>query len=159
ATSQDDPTVTATAVVSIVAPTTVTVQPAEVTLSAGGQQQFMALDSKGQPIGSVTWLITNLQSGGGAIDGKTGLYSAPPAGTSPIDVHIAAVAQTGDQGEAVIHLITARSVGLLSGPEIRYLPNDARSVDVFWKTDVSADSTVELGTAAGVYPNKFTLPA
>jgi uncharacterized protein (TIGR03790 family) len=72
ATSNSDPTVSGTAIVKILPPTTIMVSPRSVVLSSGMSQQFAALLSDASHSG-VTWTVTPAV---GAI-AQTGLYKAP----------------------------------------------------------------------------------
>jgi outer membrane protein assembly factor BamB len=157
ATSSDDPRQTTTTRILIVPQIVVLVDPAEATAKPGDQVTFHATDGQKNPLTNVTWIIQSPASGGGSIDRSTGVYTAPSVVAAPFDVRIQAVAQTGDAGQAVVHLSSSQqAVGLLSGPEFRPDSNNARVGDIDWKTDVPSDSLVELGSAAGVYATQFS---
>jgi hypothetical protein len=102
-TSQADPSKTATAVITVVAPVVIT--PPTVTLAPGGTQTFSAvIPATGDT--NVTWSITE-GAAGGTID-ATGLYTAAADATDGSNFHIMATS-TADPTKSATALVTIQA--------------------------------------------------
>jgi hypothetical protein len=114
ATSQADPSRTATAVITVVAPVQIT--PSAITLAPGSTQTFSAImPATGDT--NVTWSITELT--GGTISGTgsgTALYTAPIDAADTAVFHIVAtsVADSSKFGTALVTIQTPVTISPLS---------------------------------------------
>jgi len=110
ATSQADPSRTATAVITVVAPVVIT--PTSVTLAPGGKQTFTAIiPATGDT--NVTWNITEAPKGGTITDGN---YTAPSDADDTAVFHIVAssVADSSKTGTALVTIQTPVTISPLS---------------------------------------------
>ena len=95
AVSNDVSTVTATSIVTILPPATVTLTPTQAALTAGATLPFTA-NVQGAPTSTVTWEV-NAQQGGTPAFGfvtSTGVYTAPPSPPPGGTVTVTAIAQS-----------------------------------------------------------------
>jgi len=87
----------------------VTIYPGTVSVPVSGQAQFSAFLASA-PTATFTWSVA---SGGGSIDGSTGLYTAPSSIPSPATVTVTATSSTGGtKGTAVVTIVAAPAGGL-----------------------------------------------
>ena len=111
AVSNDVSTVTATSIVTILPPATVTITPTQVSLTAGATQPFTA-NVQGTTTSNVTWEV-NAQQGGTPAFGfvtSTGVYTAPPSPPPGGTVTVTAIAQSDPSQSA------SATVSLSFGP-------------------------------------------
>lgn len=115
ATSQDDPTKSSTAVVTIIAPIQVSVRPAKAEILVGGHQQFTAIVS-GTTDTVVLWSVRGVGCAGsdcGTIS-KSGLYTAPPVAPKPplVTVTATSAADPSKSGSAVVTVTGPVSISI-----------------------------------------------
>ena len=95
----------------------VTVYPGTVSVPVGGQAQFTAFLASA-PTVAFTWSVS---SGGGTIDGSTGLYTAPTSIPSPATVTITATGSSAT-GTAVVTIVSAPAGGVAVSPAAVVVP-------------------------------------
>ena len=87
----------------------VTIYPGTVSVPVSGNAQFTAFLASA-PTATFTWSVA---SGGGSIDGSTGLYTAPSSIPSPATVTVTATSSSGGvKGTAVVTIVAAPAGGL-----------------------------------------------
>jgi hypothetical protein len=95
----------------------VTIYPGTVGVPVGGQAQFTAFLASA-PTATFTWAVS---SGGGTIDGSTGLYTAPTSIPSPATVTITAT-NASSKGTAVVTIVAAPAGGVAVAPAAVVVP-------------------------------------
>lgn len=87
----------------------VTIYPGTVSVPVSGQAQFTAFLASA-PTATFTWSVA---SGGGTINGSSGLYTAPSSIPSPATITITATSSSGSaKGTAVVTIVAAPAGGL-----------------------------------------------
>jgi hypothetical protein len=97
----------------------VTIYPGTVSVPVGGQAQFTAFLASA-PTATFTWTVA---SGGGTIDGSTGLYTAPTSIPSPASVTITATSSSASAiGTTVVTIVAAPAGGVAVNPAAIVVP-------------------------------------
>ncbi len=168
ATSTDGTNTTGTATVTVVPPITVTVTPATLTMTTNQSQLFVA-SVTGTTNTAVTWTV----SGGGTINGGTGLYTAPGTAAGPITITATSVADPTKTGTATVTVtapvagvfvsVFPRSKNLPVGKAQQFTAHVIRISDqsVTWSVNgvVGGNATVGTIDNAGVYSPPSVRPA
>ncbi|MGH9476656.1 MAG: hypothetical protein ACRD1C_10015 [Terriglobales bacterium] len=161
--------VSASAVIKLIAPVTLTLTPAAATVKPGGTVQFSVVVNNAANT-NVTWAVDGA-SGGSAIDGTistTGLYTAPASfsGLGQVTVTATSVADPGVSAQAVIALgqtvainINPTTATVATGQTADFTASVAGASDtsVTWSVAGVGGGNATVGTmdALGV----FTAPA
>ena len=95
----------------------VTIYPGNVSVPVGGQVQFSAFLASA-PTATFTWSVS---SGGGTIDGSTGIYTAPTSIPSPASVTVTATSSS-TKGTAVVTIVAAPVGGMAIAPAAVVVP-------------------------------------
>ncbi len=95
----------------------ITIFPGTVSVPVGGEAQFSAFLAS-DPTATFTWSVS---SAGGAIDGSSGLYTAPTSIPSPATVTITAKSSSVT-GTAVVTIVAAPAGGVVITPAVVVVP-------------------------------------
>ncbi|MGH9415674.1 MAG: hypothetical protein ACRD01_03520 [Terriglobales bacterium] len=173
ATLTADPTKSASAVVTIVAPTTVTVAPATANLNLNDTQQFTA-----QVIGpqntAVTWSVNGAAGGAAAVGtiSTSGLYTAPASypGEQTITVTATSTADPTASGSAAVSIVqpvtvkvtpAAATVNLKASQAFLATVSGSPNPNVTWSVNGVPGGNATFGTvdANGLFSAPATLPS
>jgi sugar lactone lactonase YvrE len=170
--SVQDPSVTATAAVTLAQPVTVTVSPATATVAPGGKQPFAAAVS-GASTTTVTWSVNGVAGGNagvGTIDAN-GNFTAPATVPSPATVTVTATstADTSASGTAAVTIaspvsvsITPATVSLAANATQQFTAtvSNASNTAVTWSVNGAVGGSSSVGTisTAGLYTAPASFP-
>jgi hypothetical protein len=98
----------------------ITIFPGCVSVPVGGEAQFSAFLAS-DPTATFTWSVS---SGGGTIDGASGLYTAPTSIPSPATVTITAKSSS-TSGTALVTIVAAPAGGVVITPAVVVVPAGA----------------------------------
>lgn len=149
ATSVADPTKSFTATVAVVAAISVYVSPSDVSLQAGGRQDFTATVANDSHTAGVSWSMTGCVGGAAVCGSLTNLTSAGATYVAPAlvpaDVHLSVAATSlSDHTKSFTVAITVNAVAVFVSPEtvsvavkdtqpfIATVTNDPANAGVMW---------------------------
>lgn len=173
ATSQADTTKSGSAQVTIAAPVSVSVVPAQVQLKPGATEQFTAT-VKNASNTAVTWSVNGTvggSSGNGTIS-TTGLYTAPATqpGTASVTVTATSVQDPSRSATAEVDFVqpilvsvdpTSATVNVGSSQPFKATVTGTSNTAVTWTVNGVAGGNATLGTinASGLFSAPSTLPS
>ena len=162
AVSQADTKVSASAAVTITAPSAFSVSPSSVTVLAGATQQFTITTVGSMPVPAVNWLVNGV-TGGSAATGTistAGLYTAPVNPPSGQKVTVTAVSQSKSSETATAAVTVDPSLATLngqyafvfSGNNTQGVLQEAGTFQADGKGNLS-NGIEDVNSGAGVFPN------
>lgn len=176
ATSVNDPTKSASASITVLSDVAVSVSPASATIQAAGTQQFSAtVSSAGRPSTLVTWFVNGIAGGNASVGtiSANGLYTAPPAPPSALNVIVTAqsVADTSKSAAALASVPLPPSVSVTVSPSLATIGlgntqlfsaqvTGAANSGVTWDVNGISNGNPSVGTlAAGPLPGSIIYAA
>lgn len=166
ATSQADPTKSASAMVTVVAGIVVQVTPATATVQTGASQNFTATITGTTNLG-LTWTVVGGSANGGvqAEPGGVGFYTAPPTVPNPPQVTVTATSQadTTKSGSATVTIVQApttvtispssTSVNVFATQQFTATVANATNTAVTWQVNGVAGGSQTTGyiSSSGLY--------
>jgi len=120
ATSQQDPTKSGSAFVTIVAPIHVSIRPANLEILVGGHQQFTAVVTGGTGDSTVRWSVTGAGCAGATcgVITSSGLYTAPPVAPKPPLVTVTATSAADPSKSASAAVTVTGPVSISVSPKV-----------------------------------------